>query len=716
MPQVGEVNRFGSTLDAIAEIGREESAIAMQKQAKSDFTEGVIAVTQGATLKQIEKDEPWYNNVFGPSATLRGAEAQTAVAGINEYFAEEAAFLTTDEGRGMSPDVYRQRQGESLKTILTGNNRVDEMLTADITPKMGALAETHMKANRAYVNEQNVLTVSNRILGESQNVNSLARSNGWDHDLTGEAKAVLGASLSNPPEGMNAGSWRKMLVESVVVDYKQGSEVMHRSVDGLGIKFSPTEQLRILEAQRGYASQESTDINLEAENAWGKIAAGVDEGIVGPAELQRQMTGYENAYGDLKQRGSRALFRKAWARNEEQISLNNDAQLVLQGRIGELTGKNSAARKQGALEHAYTLIDNKYPQTVDGKQAARRDKITLWSQATGSVQDTRQKSRFTYLTDGVLESGKVDPRYTAMFTDWMDYAQANPVKALDMIAGDEAKAQAETIFSLLQEGSVQDIQSAVLMVDTQRKRNVDSAYLSSDLLNTQIAEQVESIAESKWSWFGFQSPQDAVANSSAISGFVTSKAKQLVAKGYSPEVAVVSAAKTFARNHDIINGQPLYNAGDSLAARMNLVDGSPEAAINFHMQALGFEQGEFRVEGMQGDSLIISTADPDNPDYAAGLNEISINHIGMNFNNTVVLPPLEAAVVSATKEVTEDAERDRANLRRRKQALGIFTGTSNAELDAEIERNIARQNEANEFWRKVISGGLTLGQNPNLLN
>jgi hypothetical protein len=302
-----------------------------------------------------------------------------------------------------------------------------------------------------------------------------------------------------------------------------------------------------------------------------------------------------------------------------------------------------------------------------------------------------------------------------MFTEWMDYAQANEVKALDLISGDEAKAQAETIFQLLQEGSVKDIQSAVLMVDTQRKRNVDPAYLSSDLLNTQLADAVESIAESKWAWFGFQTPQEAVANSSAISGFVLSKAKQLVGKGYTPEVAVASAAKTFARNHDIINGQPLYNAGDSLVSRMNLVDGTPEEAINFHMSALGFQSGEFRVEGMQGDSLIISIADPDNPDYAAGLNELSINQIGTNFNNTVVLPPLEAATVAAVKAVTEETQSSRNALRRRKQALGITTGLSNADLDAEIERNIEKQNEARKFWLQVISGAVTDSKNLDLL-
>jgi hypothetical protein len=117
---------------------------------------------------------------------------------------------------------------------------------------------------------------------------------------------------------------------------------------------------------------------------------------------------------------------------------------------------------------------------------------------------------------------------------------------------------------------------------------------------------------------------------------------------------------------------------------------------------------------MQGDSLIISIADPDNPDYAAGLNELSISQIGTNFNNKVVLPPIEAATVAAVKAVTEETQSSRNALRRRKQALGITTGLSNDELDAEIERNIEKQNEAREFWLQVISGAVTDSKNLDL--
>ncbi len=681
MAKVGQVDRFGSTLDAIVEIGRNETVIAMEKQAKADFAAGSIAVTQGATLSEIDKEEPWYNQTFGPSATMRGAEAQTAVQGTNEYFASEAAFLSTDEGRALTTKQYRDRQTNNLKSILTGNSRIDSMLTQSITPKMGALAEAQTKANRAYVNEQNVLHVGNRILGEAKNVTDLAASNGWDHQLVGEAKTTLGQSLQNAPPGMNADSWRQLLVQSVVVNYKQGSEVMHLSTQAMGIQFTPKEQLSILEAQRGFASGQDTQLNLDAENAWGKIAAGVDQGDLGPEELQDRLAEYGKQFGDLQERGSRALFRKAYGKQDEEESLSALSDKVLRGDIGLIVNEKD---KQAALQHAYKRINARYDETPDGKAAARRDRITIWSK--GAVQDKALRSKFTYLTGGLNETGKVDQRYVEHFTDWQDYFAADPVKALDLITGDEAKAQAETVATLLLEGSAGDVASAVRMVDSQRKRNTDSGYLNSPDFTEDLDEAIEEIASSKWSWFGFQTPQEAVANTGAIKGFVSRKARELVARGYDMKTAVSASAKTFARNHDIINGVDVYNAGKPMAEGMQLRQGAgtAEEAINLYMgQRFNRQPDEFRVVGMDRGIVRIHTSDPDNIDYIDTVQEFNLREIGLHANNGVWLQTQEALVVDGVRRATESHRRKVSALRKRRQALGL-PNLSIAGLNAKI--------------------------------
>lgn len=709
MAQVGTVDRFSGTLDTLARIGRDESKIAMEKQAKADFTAGAIAITQGKALDDIEKEQPWYNKVFGPSATMRGAEAQTAIGAINQYFADEAAFLDTDEGRSLDPNAYRKRQTASLKGMLTGNSRVDSMITADVTPKMGALSETHMKAHRAYVNEQNVLALSNRILGEAGNVQELANSHGWSHDLTGEAKAVLGQSLSNPPPGMDAASWRKMLVESVVVNYSQGSEVMHRAAKEMGLEFTPQEQLRIIQAQDAYQRSAQGGFSLEAMMAQGAIAAGVDEKITGTADLTRQLDAYQAKYGNLKNDFVRSLYRKAFANSMEQQASYNDARLILSGNGGSITsdtGNIDAARAQAAWDAAYSLIDEKYDQsTPEGRQAAQRDKIEVWA-GNGALQDNALKSSMLYMGNPGVIDGKADPRYVAMFEKWSKYAERNEVKALDLLPGDEAKAQAETMRSLLKEGAVDSVESAILMTRTMRDRPVDQAYLSSKDFNDDLENHVNDISASKWSWLGFQDPQQASDNQPAISAYLRGKAKELVQRNYPVKVAVEVAAKTFARNYDIINGIPVANRGQPLASRMGLQPGArPEDAINFHMEnGFGLSPGDFRVHDIIDDQVIVNVLDPDNPDYSEQYVPLSLKHLGDTYNVRVVLPPIEAAVANEVRAAVEKHSDEVADLRRRKQALGITTGLDNATLTKEIEENMQRTQKSRQAAAAYIQG------------
>ena len=704
MAQVGTVNKYAGTLDALAAIGRNESKIAMEKQAKVDFANGVDAAIQGRTIDQIAKEQPWYNKVFGPSATLRGAESHEAISRINTYFAEEAAFLDTDEGRSMDLNAYRKRQGESLRSMLTGNSRVDTMITNNIVPKLGALVETHTKAHKAYVNEQNVLTLSNRILGEANNVAELAASNGWSHDLTGEAKATLGESLSNPPPGMDAASWRKMLVQSVVVNYKQGSDVMHRAVSEMGMKFSPQEQLTILSAQDSWRSGMEQGLNLSAELAWGKIAAGVDEGLTDPIELQSQLSAFEAQFpGSLKANGSRALFRKAFGNTEAQRQTATDVSLVLQGRIGEIVntqGNIDQKRAQPAFQAAYKLIEGQYDMTTpEGRASARRDKIAIWS-ANGSVQDNNLKSRMTYISGTGIQDGRVDPNYVRSFENWMDYADANEVKALDLITGDESQTRAQTIYDLVKSGAAEDVSTAVVMAEQSRLQPADPAYLSSKDFNDQLFAQVEDLAASKWGWFGFQTPQEASENLPQISAWIREDTKRRVMQKFPLEAAAKAAAKAFAKNHDFVNGVPIANEGTPLAVRMGLEAGATASdAVAFHMQGLGFDSGDYRVIGVTGENtLYVSITDPDNPDYAESYEEVSLREIGNNYNLQVVLPPIEGEIANQVLKTARDHVTQRQALKKHKQSLGITTGLDDATLDRELED----RNKALNLQRDII--------------
>lgn len=699
MAQVGTVDRYTGTLDALARIGREESKIAMEKQAKTDFAAGSIAITQGKALNDIQEEQPWYNKVFGPSATLRGAESQTAITAINQYFSDEANFLDTDEGRSLDPNAYRKRQTETLRGMLTGNSRVDAMITADVTPKLGALSETHMKAHRAYVNEQNVLAVSNRLLGEASNVGNLAASHGWSHDLTGEAKAVLGQSLANKPPGMDAESWRKMLAQSVVVNYAQGSDVMHRAAEEMGLQFTPQEQLSILAARSSWASGKDSDGNISEQLAWSKLAAGVDAGTIGPVELAQKLQEHQAAWGT--QRDERALLRKAWGKFEEHRVQASDAQLYLTGRSGELlnaSGNVDHKRVQPAIAEAHRQIEARHDMTTpEGRAAAKRDKIDIWA-ANGAVQDNSLKSKFTYISGTGVQNGSIRPRFSETVQEWMEYADVNEVKALDLISGEDNQANMQTVYDLVKEGAAADVDTAILMVNEMRQKQIDPSYLSSSDFNDDLGKAVENIAASKWSWFGFQTPQEASDNLPVISGWIKGRAKKHAARGLPVETAVKLATQQFTRTHDFINGVPVFNQGTPLATRMELRGGSVQEAVNFHMANLpqgGFEPDEFVIAGLEGPNLIVSVVDPDNADYADSYHTLNIREVGNNWNNGVVLPPLEGAVAQEVMKSTRDFVQQREAYKRYRQSLGL-PEASTEQLNTELEdlmksKNLQRQ-------------------------
>ncbi|MEX3974029.1 hypothetical protein [Paraburkholderia caribensis] len=116
------------------------------------YFEGMSQVAQGRTLQQVEAEHPWYTQIFGPSATVRGAQAMTAMTALTQaqnQFMEDMPNL-----RQRDPDTVRKYLVDQATQIgNTGDPLVDGLVQSKLAEQWGTMLDTHMKQHLAWQQE-----------------------------------------------------------------------------------------------------------------------------------------------------------------------------------------------------------------------------------------------------------------------------------------------------------------------------------------------------------------------------------------------------------------------------------------------------------------------------------------------------------------------------------------------------------------------------------
>lgn len=136
------------TIDAITKLGGDALAPHIKRIAQEQYISGVQKAMTGEALGEILKDEPWYTQVFGPSAASQGARAYATQEAIARWAGDVERQMP--ELSKQPPEALREAAVGSLRGFLTGDPEADAAITAEVTTAMGPLFKQHAKQHVAW--------------------------------------------------------------------------------------------------------------------------------------------------------------------------------------------------------------------------------------------------------------------------------------------------------------------------------------------------------------------------------------------------------------------------------------------------------------------------------------------------------------------------------------------------------------------------------------
>jgi len=139
-------------IEAIGKLVGGALAPYIEEQQRRAYFDGMSQVVQGKALQDIHREQPWYTRIFGPSATVQGAQALTAMTAISQ--AQSEAMAAMPELRKQHPDAMRQYMVEqAIRIGSTGDPTVDGLVQQKLSEQWPTLLDTHMKQHYAWQQE-----------------------------------------------------------------------------------------------------------------------------------------------------------------------------------------------------------------------------------------------------------------------------------------------------------------------------------------------------------------------------------------------------------------------------------------------------------------------------------------------------------------------------------------------------------------------------------
>lgn len=212
------------TLTALNSLAQGALKPYVDAEQKRLYFEGMSKVAQGQALQDVEKEQPWYTQIFGPSATVRGAQAMAAMTAVTQ--AQTQFLAAMPDLKSKSPDEVRKylvNQASGIKS--TGDALVDATVQAKLAEGWGGMLTTHMREHVAWQQED---MADKQINLNVTNGNALraarqaAAKTGWsDEDRQVAYENYLASA--EPAPGQSQQSWTKGMVRSLKANLDSGN-------------------------------------------------------------------------------------------------------------------------------------------------------------------------------------------------------------------------------------------------------------------------------------------------------------------------------------------------------------------------------------------------------------------------------------------------------------------------------------------------------------
>jgi hypothetical protein len=327
------------------------------------FRQGMQRVATGEALHDIKNDQPAFASVFGPTATIRGAQAMAKVKGVDDVTTE--IYNRMPELAKMDPAAAGKQMMQSMQQHLTGDSDVDNVLQLKIVEQLPTLMKAQSKANYAYVQSESARQYAGMVNSAANTVQGAAlnRANGITNDEDfGAAKTNALMSLRQPA-GMDDATYRDTVKKLAINQMAQGNHWvdrwMNERIDGNPSFYESVldvdDQTAIIKARQ---EAELTTAKQYGFNQYGAAIAQLSGQSAGmsPAQIQTQILRINEQYmaetgsqsGIISQKDMMAMQKASYSR-AFRISDKRSEQNYESGLRTQEAFETRKAQIQGAI-------------------------------------------------------------------------------------------------------------------------------------------------------------------------------------------------------------------------------------------------------------------------------------------------------------------------------------------------------------------------------
>lgn len=260
------------TMDALNKLTQGALKPYIEAEQKKAYVNGMVAVAQGKSIVDVQKEQPWFTEIFGPSATVRGAQAMTTMGALDEA---KTKFLTDMSTlRTQSPDAVRQYLVEQVTKIgTTGDGLTDAMVQQKLAEQMPGLMDVHMREHLKYIQEANSNAYQNSGLSAGRSLQAMI--NTADASMPQQLRDNEFRYMSDawaPIPGQNQESWKKDVMTVARANLQEGNfaavEVLQKSPHWQALDAEAKQQIEaLIPTAREYAKVHSPTLRTDVFNA-----------------------------------------------------------------------------------------------------------------------------------------------------------------------------------------------------------------------------------------------------------------------------------------------------------------------------------------------------------------------------------------------------------------------------------------------------------------
>lgn len=216
-------------LDALNKLTQGILQPLVEAEQKRQYFEGMAQVAQGQTLLEVQKDQPWYTKIFGPSASVQGAQAMTLMAAMNTAEHEFYSALPSLAEKG--PDEMRAWVVDQASRLSqTGDPTMDAMIQAKLAEQMGPMMGQHLKHHLKFVQEQSAVTFGNNVVTAGK---ALQDKEGVGAGFFTPEQMQLERDRAveslRPMDGMTSDAWQSNVVKSLRAGMMEGNFALYEA-------------------------------------------------------------------------------------------------------------------------------------------------------------------------------------------------------------------------------------------------------------------------------------------------------------------------------------------------------------------------------------------------------------------------------------------------------------------------------------------------------